>query len=366
MLNNDSTPRVFIAATRQNDGKTTTSLGLLAALQQHFPRVGYIKPVGQRFVSIDEHMIDEDTVLMDAVYQLNCPLRDMSPIAVEPNFTRKYLETANNEALVRRIQEAFDRVSWEKDFVLCEGSGHAGVGSVFDLSNAQIARLLGAKAIIVTGGGIGKPIDEVALNQALFEKEGVPILGVIINKVLEEKLDYVTRFARRGLKRRGLDLLGVIPYQPMLCSPSVALVREELKADLLNQPASMDTLVEDVVVGAMSAHNTMKFLQEGTLLITPGDREDILLAAGASLVTRGDHALAGIVLTGGFHPTEHVLEIITQLSVPVLLAKQDSYRVASKVHDLTVKTRPRDGQKISLIRDMVSRSVDVKRIIKAL
>jgi BioD-like phosphotransacetylase family protein len=366
MLSNNTTPRVFIAATRQNDGKTTTSLGLVAALQQHFPRVGYIKPVGQRFVSIDEQMIDEDTVLMDAVYKLNCPLQDMSPIAVEPDFTRKYLETSNNEALVRRIQKAFDRVSWEKDFVLCEGSGHAGVGSVFDLSNAQVAKLLGAKAIIVTRGGIGKPIDEVALNQALFEKEGVPILGVILNKVLEDKLDYVTRFARRGLKRRGLELLGVIPYQPMLRSPSLDLVREELRAELLNEPPTMDTLVEDVVVGAMSAHNTMKFLQAGTLLITPGDREDILLAAGASLVTHGEHTLAGIVLTGGFRPSENMQLVIRQLTVPVLLAKADSYRVASKVHDLTVKTRPRDGQKISLIRNLVNQNVNVKKIIDSL
>ncbi len=366
MLNNSTTPRVFIAATRQNDGKTTTSLGLLAALQEHFPRIGYIKPVGQRFVSIDEQKIDEDTVLMDAVYRLNCPLADMSPIAVEPNFTRKYLEAANSDALVQRIHKAFDRVAWEKDFVLCEGSGHAGVGSVFDLSNAQVAKLLGAKVIIVTRGGIGKPIDEVALNQALFEREGVPILGVIINKVLEEKLDPITRFARRGLQRRGLDLLGVIPYQPILCSPTVDLVREELKAELLNQPTSMDTLVEDVVVGAMSAHNTMKFLQQGTLLITPGDREDILLAAGASLVTRGDQALAGIVLTGGFKPPANILEILQHLKIPVLLAKRDSYRVASKVHDLTVKTRPRDAQKISLIRDVVARSVNVKKILQSL
>ena len=125
---NTSTPRVFIAATRQNDGKTTASLGLIAALQQRFPRVGYIKPVGQRFVQVEEDKIDEDTVLMDKVYQLNCPLVDMSPIAVEPDFTRKYLLAANNESLVKRIIKAFDRVAWEKDFVLCEGSGHAGVG----------------------------------------------------------------------------------------------------------------------------------------------------------------------------------------------------------------------------------------------
>src|SRR5678809_601677 len=158
---NTVTPRVIIAGTRQNDGKTTVSLGLIAALQQHYPRVGYIKPVGQRFVEIAEQKIDEDTVLMDSVYQLNCPLVDMSPIAVEPDFTRKYLQTSNNEVLVKKIQHAFDRVAWEKDFVLCEGSGHAGVGSVFDLSNAQVAKILHCKVIIVSRGGIGKPIDEV-------------------------------------------------------------------------------------------------------------------------------------------------------------------------------------------------------------
>ena len=119
---NTVTPRVFIAATRQNDGKTTTSLGLIAALGASYPPIGYIKPVGQRFVEIEEQKIDEDTVLMDSVFRLNCPLVDMSPIAVEPDFTRKYLQSSNNEALVKKIQKAFDRVAWEKDFVLCEGS----------------------------------------------------------------------------------------------------------------------------------------------------------------------------------------------------------------------------------------------------
>src|SRR5882762_7265888 len=228
---NNVTPRVFVAATRQNDGKTTSSLGLIAALQQFYPRIGYIKPVGQRFVEIEEQKIDEDTVLMDSIYRLNCPLVDMSPIAVEPDFTRKYLQSSNRETLVRKIQKAFDRVAWEKDFVLCEGSGHAGVGSVFDLSNAQVAKLLAAKVIIVTRGGIGKPIDEVALNQALFEKEGVEVIGVIANKVLPGKVDYVMQFLRSGLKRKGLELLGVIPHQEILSRPTLQLIREELQAE---------------------------------------------------------------------------------------------------------------------------------------
>src|SRR5436189_1346475 len=255
------TPRVFIAATRQNDGKTTTSIGLIAALQKYYPRIGYIKPVGQRFVEIEEHKIDEDTVLMDSVYRLNCPLVDMSPIAVEPDFTRKYLQSSNNDALVAKIQNAFDRVAWEKDFVLCEGSGHAGVGSVFDLSNAQVARILGAKVIIVTQGGIGRPIDEVALNQALFDKEGVEIVGVIINKVLGTKVDYITDFARRGFKRKGLELVGVIPHQQILSSPAVDLIRDELQAELLSSAAGLNALVDDVVVGAMGAQNAMNYFR---------------------------------------------------------------------------------------------------------
>ncbi|MEK7780279.1 MAG: AAA family ATPase [Verrucomicrobiota bacterium] len=361
-MKNNSTPRVFIAATRQHDGKTTTSLGLIAALQKKFPRIGYIKPVGQRFVEVAEQKIDEDTVLMDAVYSLNCPLVDMSPIAVEPDFTRKYLQAAKNDSLVKKIQDAFDRVAWEKDFVLCEGSGHAGVGAVFDLSNAQVAKHLGCKAIIVSRGGIGKPIDEVALNQALFEKEGVEIIGVIINKVLPEKVDFIADFARRGLKRKGLELLGVIPHQPMLSSPTVDSIREELDAEVLNTPATMHGLIDDVVVGAMSAPNALKFFKPGVLLITPGDREDILTVAAASEVQR----MAGIVLTGGLRPSNGLLRSLRQMKIPVLLAQDDSYQVASKVHDLTAKTRPADAEKIKLIRDIVTKHVNVKKILESL
>ena len=363
---NTTTPRVFIAATRMNDGKTTTSLGLIAALQEYYPRIGYIKPVGQRFVEIEEQKIDEDTVLMDSVFRLNCPLVDMSPIAVEPDFTRKYLESARNDSLVRKIQKAFDRVAWEKDFVLCEGSGHAGVGSVFDLSNAQVAKALGAKVIIVTQGGIGRPIDEVSLNQALFEKEGVEIIGVIINKVLDAKLDYVTEFARRGFKRKGLELLGVIPHRQVLSSPTIDLIREELKAEMLNETGGLINLVTDVAVGAMGAHNALSFFKAGVLLITPGDREDIILAACTSLDGDNSDMMAGIVLTGNLRPSANVLKVIRSMPIPVMLAAEDSYQVASKVHDLTVKTRPTDVHKITLIRDLIAKSVNVKRILESL
>ncbi len=365
-LKNTTTPRVFIAATRQNDGKTTASLGLLAALQNVYPRIGYIKPVGQRFVEIEEQKIDEDTVLMDRVYQLNCPLVDMSPIAVEPDFTRKYLESSNYDALVRRIQNAFDRVAWEKDLVLCEGSGHAGVGSVFDLSNARVAKLLGAKVIIITQGGIGKPIDEVSLNQALFEKEGVEIIGVILNKVLGKKIDYITEFARRGLKRKGLELLGVVPHQPVLSQPTMESIREELNAEVLNPSVEYHNSVQEVLIGAMGVQNALHLFKKGVLIITPGDREDIILAVASTLSDEDDRGLAGMILTRNLKPSKESQKVIGKMPFPVLSAADDSYDVASRVHDLTVKIRPDDTQKIALIRDLIAQHVDTNKILEAL
>jgi BioD-like phosphotransacetylase family protein len=170
LLKNRVTPRIFVAATRQDDGKTTTSVGLFAALQKRLPNIGYIKPVGQRFVEVEGLKIDEDSVLINDTYRVRTPLRAMSPIAVEPDFTRRYLSGGNTKQLHDEVQRAFDEASWEKDFVIIEGTGHAGVGSVFDLSNAQVAKLLNSQVIIVSQGGIGKPIDEISLNLALFEK----------------------------------------------------------------------------------------------------------------------------------------------------------------------------------------------------
>lgn len=363
---NSTTPRLFIAATRQNEGKTTISLGLASALQQFYPRIGYIKPVGQRFVNIEQQKIDEDIILMDRVYRLECPLVDMSPIAIEPDFTRKYLESANYDTLVTRIQSAFDRVAWEKQFVLCEGSGHAGVGSVFDLSNARVAKLLNSKVVIVSQGGIGKPIDEVAVNQALFEREGVEVIGVILNKVLPEKLAYIEEFARKGFRRQGLDLLGVLPHREILSSPTLDLIREELGGEPLNHSQQYSNLVEEVVVGAMSVQNALSYFKRGVLVITPGDREDIVLAAATTLFGQGTDGLAGLLLTGNLRPSPSVMRVVEALPFPVLLAKEESYTVASRVHDLTVKTRPADTEKIALIRDLIAKHVDVDKILKSL
>lgn len=338
----------------------------MAALKNFYPRIGYIKPVGQRIVEVEEQRIDEDTLLMDSVYRLNCPLMEMSPIAIEPNFTRNYIENSDPQSLVKRSQQAFDRVAWEKDFVLCEGSGHAGVGAVFDFSNARAAKVLGAKVIIVSRGGIGKPIDEVALNQALFEKEGVEVIGVILNKVLPHKMDEITRITKMGFARRGLKLFGVLPYEPVLSKPTMELVCTSLKANIHNLTDGLTNLVDNVVVGAMSSEEVIHLIRKGSLIIMPHDREDILRNVASSLVGQASEGLAGVVLTGSKSVDPAISQIVANVPFPVLSTKAETFDVSSTVHDLTVKTRPSDKHKIDVIRKLVAEHVDVKGILDSL
>jgi BioD-like phosphotransacetylase family protein len=358
---NTVTPRIFVAATQQNDGKTTVSLGLFGALRKTHGRIGFIKPVGQRFVEIEGQLVDEDTVLIDRTFGIFTPLAAISPIAVEPEFTRKFIQQANTDILVRRIQNSFDRAAWEKDFVIIEGTGHAGVGSVFDLSNARVAKLLGAKAILVTKGGIGRPIDEVALNRALFEKEGVELIGVVLNKILPEKFEHVVEFAGKGFARLGIELLGAIPDDPMLGHPTLGQVCKAVKGEFINARSSSRRLVRKVLIGDMEAGHLLSHFAPGTLVVTPGDREDVILAT-VSLISQNSRGVSGIVLCNDLRPHETVLAALQNSDLPAIVSPMDSFTIASRIHSMTVKTLPGDEEKIARIRELTERHINIERL----
>lgn len=361
---NTTTPRIFIAATEQNAGKTTTSLGLYAGLRHRFSRIGYIKPVGQRFTEVDGKRIDEDSVLIRETFDTQVPIEDMSPIAVEPDFTRRYINHANHDHLVRRIVHSFDRTSWEKDFAIIEGTGHAGVGSTFDLSNATVARLLNSKAIIITPAGIGRPIDEAALNKALFDREGVEVVGVIMNKVQPDKLDYIGDFASRGLDRLGLELLGVLPMVDTLAEPTLDEVASHIRGSFLCNQENSRAHIRHVVIGAVSSANLFRSIEPGTLLVVPGDREDAILAALSRSVENGGSPLAGLVLSDDLKPHGRLLDMLREASLPVILSPMDSYRIAQRIHSITVKTLPGDMKKIETIQEMIAKHVNIERLLE--
>lgn len=355
-----STPLcIFVAATRQNDGKTVLSLGLMLALQKKYRSVGFIKPVGQKYVMVEGEKVDKDAILMKEVCGLKENLKDINPIAVEEGFTRSYLEKPDPGPLLQKIKESYIRVTDGKEVVVIEGTGHGGVGTVFDLSNATVADLLKAPVILISIGGIGRPIDEIALNSAFFSRFNVSVKGVLINKVIPEKKAVVEKYVRIGLARLNLSVLGVIPYLPVLAHPTVNQIFEAVKGKLIVGGERMKRQIWNVVVGAMTPRHALDYFRPGSLLITPGDREDIILAAltHSSTTSEDSCMISGILLTGGLYPHKAILDLLAKGNIPTMISGEGTYEIASLVHSLEVKIRPEDTEKIEMARRLVEENI---------
>ena len=249
--------------------------------------------------------------------------------------------------------------------MLIEGTGHAGVGSVLDLSNAAVAKLLGAQVIIVTCGGIGRPIDEVMLNKAVFDSYGVDLLGVIINKVSPEKTEKISRFARLGFQKKGIEVFGIIPFCPVLANPTIRQLMEDIKGELISGEAGLDQSVVKIIVGAMPPHTALDYFKGDVLLITPGNREDLILTALACSVpgTSADYGVKGIILTCGVRPNKSILRLVEGTDIPIIMVNDDTFSTAQNITRLIIKIRPQDKEKIARVKQLIKDHVNIDSII---
>jgi hypothetical protein len=360
--------KIFIAATQQNDGKTTVSLGLIAALKKRFDRIGFIKPIGQRYLMEQGYKVDEDSILIEEVFGIKCNIKDMSPVAIDKGFTERFIEKGADEDYAKLIKESYEHVAKDKDLVIIEGTGHAGVGSVFNLSNATVAALLDTNVILISSGGVGKPIDEVMLNKALLDREGVKLAGVIVNKVLPEKYERISRLARKGLEQKGLNVFGMLPYQKVLDIPTLREIMEELKLESIYKGNSLDMPAEHMLIGAMNVKDATQFIQNNSLMIIPGDRDDmieVVCRIHAGKVKKGC-SISGIILSGGLMPKRKSMELLQRSAISTLITKEDTYKIAARVNSMIVKLKPQDAQKIKIIVDMVEKHIDIEKVLSNL
>jgi BioD-like phosphotransacetylase family protein len=376
--------QLYLAATGQNRGKTTAALGLLDGFLRRGLRTGFMKPVGQRTVIDHGVPADEDAVLMHEVFGLSEPYSAMSPVHIPRGFTKAYIAGEVVEDLAARVIAA-QRTFADHDLLLVEGTGHAGVGAVIGLSNATVAASLGTPAIIVSEGGVGRPIDEIVLNAALFARHGVPVAGAIVNKVDVDAQPGIRKVLEGGLAPYGIPLLGMLPRRPILSNPTLEMIVEGLGGEMLHPGPDLERVIDGVAIGAMEPVHMLERVGPGTLVIVPGDREDIILtlttahlvgAPRPSSARSGDGieptldlplghegAAIGLVLTGGYRPRPAVLNAIARADLFATLVPSDTYSVASEVHDLLVKTHPADREKIELIKELVAANLDVDRIL---
>lgn len=352
---------IFIAATGQNCGKTTTSIGLMHLAQKKYSRVGFIKPLGPKPVRFQRCTVDKDAALMAQVFGLESELRLMSPVVVYPDTTRRVVDGEISPAAIHeQIIAAYGELEKCCDFIIIEGSGHPGVGSVIKTSNARIARMLNAPVLMVTGGGLGSVVDKISMGLALFEKEGVEVRAVLANKLIPEKRLWTLDYLQRALADAGLTVIGGIDYQPILAHPTLRRVAKLLGLPLHGNRRDVGRIIHNVQIGAASTQRVTELLSESSLLIVTSSRDELLVTlANLYKIPEYRSRIVGLVIPGTAPVSTITQMILDRSNIPYIRAReQTTASLYSILSDDVSKITAADREKLDLIRSLAEKDID--------
>ena len=339
---------VYIATMEKSSGKSIVTLGLMRMLLGTVAKVGYFKPIISDF---EEGEIDNHINTALAHFKLDIGYEDAYA------FTKSEVINKMNED---RIDEIFDTII-EKykaieenyDFVLVEGTDFSGEGTATELEiNTEIAKNLGIPVIIIESG-TGKTmkgfINNLLSAYHLFEDNDVRVLAVIANKVQPKNLERVQSELYHELPKK--VVVNAIPVIDFLANPTIKEVIKELEAEVLfGQGDELNNQVANYMVGAMQLQNFLPRLKEDTLIITPGDRSDLILGALQANISYNYPSISGIVLSGGLKPEAPIIELIEGLprKIPILSVPRDTYPIVKSVGMINSQIYADNEQKISV------------------
>lgn len=354
---------IFIAATGQNVGKTTICLGIIAALRKRFSSVGFIKPVGQHHVPVGHQNVDKDAVLFKEHFALQEEYTVMSPVIIPPGFTRRFLNAEESEiSLLNSIRSAFHTVSINNPYTVVEGTGHTGVGSIINLSNARIASELGLEMVIVASAGLGSTFDELALNISLCHQFGVKIRGIILNRVLENKKEMIEEYFPKTLQKWDIPIIGLVPFNSFLSRPTMKDFETLFNTNLLAGNAHHYRSFEHLrlVAGSLEAFDQETNVNE--LIITPASREDIIFRVLEKNGNRKDNYQGGLILTSSVPPSQKAIDLIKSVDIPVLYSPICSYDAMKMITSFITKIRKEDTPKIEKAIQLIEENVNIDAI----
>ncbi len=362
--------RLYIAATNQHVGKTTTTLGLVEAYRQKGVRVGYCKPVGQETVDYENLQVDKDALLFSTMMSFDLVAGVHSPVILGKGATQAFIDEPLKFPFRQDIINASQILESEYDMVIYEGTGHPGVGSVVGLSNADVAKLLGTPVVLIVEGGIGFTIDRLFLCLSPFQQQNVPIAGVIINKVLPEKIEKVRHYVGVKLKEWNIPLLGVIPFDRTLLYPLLDSIRNTIRGKVLSNSKGLSNIIENVVAASLlAAHDFDE--KKGVLLVVSQKRVNMALGAVRRICAEKKYdkiPLAGVVITGDgknridLENFEHQ-EFIDKYCVPMIATPLDTYGTAVKISHMEVKINVQTLDKANRAVELVNEHIDLGDIM---
>lgn len=356
---------LYVAATSQHVGKTTNTLGLVSAFMQRGFDVGYCKPVGQELLDIEDLHVDKDTVLFADLIHFDLDPREHSPVIIGHGATTRILDTPGLVNLEETILEAARLLQSHKELIIYEGTGHPGVGSVAGISNAHVANILGAGVIMVVEGGIGSTIDRLNMSMALFREEKVPILGIIVNKVIPEKLDKVRHYVGKWLTAHDLRLLGVIPYDKTMAYPVMKSVADAIDGIVTHNHDHLYNKVEDIIAGSLIDLKELKTFNDLLLVVSVRSLDGAInkIRSICEMMDKDECPLAGIVATGDGTPGRECLDYIEQHRIPMVRTSLDTYGSVLKISRIEVKINRNTPWKVNRAIELVAQNVDVEAIL---
>ena len=229
-----SNKNIYVAASDQHVGKTTSTLGLVAAFRQaNIGSIGYCKPVGQEISELFKQQVDKDAYLFSKIMGFELSPELHSPVILGKGATTAFLDNPEAYNYEDRLMTAAAKLNKIHDLTVYEGTGHPGVGSIVNLSNAVVAKKLNSRVVIVVEGGIGRTIDRLDLSLSPFREAGVPIVGVIVNKVLPQKREKIEHYLKKKLEQMKVPLLGTIPFDKTMSYPIMKTIRSAIKGKFI-------------------------------------------------------------------------------------------------------------------------------------
>ncbi len=352
--------KIFISATGQHCGKTTTSLSLLHLARKKYSRVGFIKPFGPKRTRYMGKVVDIDAALIAHVYDMDDQLDLMSPVVLDSRTTRDALEgKVDSQGYLEQICHATRELEKTCDFLIIEGAGHTGVGSVLGLNNAQLAHRLGAPVLMVAGGGVGNVIDSIHLNLALFREAGAEVRMILPNKLIKSKRQSTLHYLQLAFKETPIQVVGGFNYSTILANPTLSYLSELLQLELQSENDQGSRIIHNVHLGGASTQRVVDLLEDSTLIIVPSSRSEVLVMLSTLYhLPEFKSKIAGLVIIGVVPLADIVKRVIDDAKIPYMRTTESTAEVYTTIQEDVAKIGADDVEKIALVQKLAEDELD--------
>lgn len=332
--------KFIFTSLNKNAGKTGIIIGLGKAVNQ---KIGYLKPFGDRLLYRKKRLWDYDSAVVSKIFNI-----EESPEGMSLGFDHSKLRYMYDESVIlEKINTMINEIPSDTDVLFIESGKNIMHGITVNLDALTIAKAADAKLIVVASGDSDDIADELFYFKQHTSLKGIDFAGVVMNKVKD--VDDFKMVYEDILNKIGINILGIIPYEAELTYPSVQLISDMLMAKVISGEKALDQVVREVFVGAMSgdaAQRLEKFKNKNKLIITAGDRSDMILAA---IETQ----CVGIILTNNILPQPNIIAIASEKEVPLLLVHSDTHKAAKKIDRMVPLIDFTDLKKIGILEESI-------------